>query len=729
MDQEPLRRVIRSLGVSAEPGGAVGLSDAQLLKRFAAQRDEAAFELLLWRHGPMVLGVCRRLVPDAHAAEDAFQATFLALVRRADSICEGAAVGSWLYRVAYRVSLRLRAELAKRAGRERPDVELLAVAPGEEPGGDEFRRVLDEEVSRLPERWRAAFVLCCLEGKTGAEAARELRCPPGTVSSRLTRARDRLRRRLARRGLAPVTGALAAALAGEAPAVPLPAPLVAATLKASLRFSTGQTAGGGLSAQAVTLAEGVLRAMSVTKARLLALLLLLLGALATGGALTCYALTAAPPGGPGEVLPPEQAGETKPGKKTEGPTVVRVMKPVPGGLARTATQPCTVEASDREELFAVVPGTVKGQSVDIGSFVKRGQVLAEIDAPLLALDEEQAAAAVQQAKNLIREAEARVAVAKTEVQAAASAVLQRQAEVTGARATEAFRKRQHDRLKGLLNTKSVDVRIVDEQEAHLEAARAQLSAARALVESAKADLALKRSKVAQAEAAVATTKTGAERARIALEKARHARSLTRVVSPVDGVVTRRNYQNGHYVRPGEPGGQLPLITVERIDRVRVVVDVPERDVPLTEPGVPVELAIEALPGVRFKGCKVTRVGFTVDPKSRTMRVEVDVPNPKRLLRPGMYGNATLQFQKGSTKALRVPVSCLVPLPGGKQAVYVARAGKAYRTPVQVGQKTGQEAEILSGLGPDDLVVTDPRNLSGEVIPVEVKGRPSEGGQH
>src|SRR4051794_2573201 len=118
MDHEPLRRLIRSVR-SVEPVSGAAPSDAELLERFVAQRDQAAFELLLWRHGPMVLGLCRRMLPSPHDAEDAFQATFLVLVRKAASIARGAAVGSWLYRVAYRVALRARAVLARRAGRER----------------------------------------------------------------------------------------------------------------------------------------------------------------------------------------------------------------------------------------------------------------------------------------------------------------------------------------------------------------------------------------------------------------------------------------------------------------------------------------------------------------------------------------------------------------------------------------------------------------------------------
>jgi RNA polymerase sigma factor (sigma-70 family) len=296
MEREPMNRLIRSLHKWAGPNEGDRLGDEELLQRFVAGRDQAAFELLLWRHGPMVLGVCRRLLPDPHDAEDAFQATWLTFVKKAGSVVHGGAVGSWLYQVAHRVALRARIELAKRAKKERHAPNEIAAAPADEPvGSSELGQVLDEELSRLPDRQRAAFVLCCLEGRTGEEAARELGCPAGTVSSRLTRARERLRTRLIRRGLAPAASALSAALAGEGFALSLSENLAASTLKAAHLFSSGEAAGEELSRQAVLLAEGVLRSMLLTKVKIAALLLLTFGVLTAGGVLTHHALTAAPP--------------------------------------------------------------------------------------------------------------------------------------------------------------------------------------------------------------------------------------------------------------------------------------------------------------------------------------------------------------------------------------------------------------------------------------------------
>src|SRR5262249_11379095 len=162
---------------AAAPAAAPGVPDTDLLERFAAVRDEAAFELLAWRHGPMVLGVCRRVLGDFHEAEDAFQATFLVLARKAASAARHRSAGGWLHTVAYRVALRARARRAARTARERPLGEPppdAALDPAGEAARREVRRVIDEEVNRLPEKYRTPFVLFHLEGRGSAEVAREL---------------------------------------------------------------------------------------------------------------------------------------------------------------------------------------------------------------------------------------------------------------------------------------------------------------------------------------------------------------------------------------------------------------------------------------------------------------------------------------------------------------------------------------------------------------------------
>ena len=211
--------VIRHLRRAALLRDAGDMTDGQLLEAFVSARDEGAFEELLRRHGPMVLGVCRRVLGSPHDAEDAFQATFLVLVRKAAALTGRATVGNWLYGVAYHTALKARAANARRRLKERQGGEMRRQEVPPEQVWNELRPLLDQELSRLPDKYREAVVLCDLEGKTRKEAARQLGWPPGTLACRLARARVLLARRLTARGLALSGGALAAALLGELPSV------------------------------------------------------------------------------------------------------------------------------------------------------------------------------------------------------------------------------------------------------------------------------------------------------------------------------------------------------------------------------------------------------------------------------------------------------------------------------------------------------------------------------
>ncbi len=291
--QNPVLRYVRKL--LGEPGSDA-VSDATLLDRFVARRDEAAFELLMWRHGAMVLGVCRNRLRDVHLAEDAFQATFLVLARKAGSVSNRTALGAWLYQVAYRVALRARTKAGGKAAREEADLDELASRVRSGPADDaalaELRPLLHEEVSRLPAKYRAPVVLCYLEGKSNEEAARQLGWTKGTVSGRLARARELLRRRLERRGVTVAGTALAAVLFADPAA--LPAALVQSTVKASLLFAAGNGAAGAVSDHVTVLAEGVMKAMFLSKAKAVSAVLALACLLASGGVVTRNLLLAKP---------------------------------------------------------------------------------------------------------------------------------------------------------------------------------------------------------------------------------------------------------------------------------------------------------------------------------------------------------------------------------------------------------------------------------------------------
>jgi RNA polymerase sigma factor (sigma-70 family) len=256
-------------------------TDAELLERFLSQHEEPAFGELVQRHGPIVLGLCRRVLRNQHDAEDAFQATFLVLARKGGSIRRPRSLAGWLLHVARRVALRARANADRRRRREaqlaRPEPRSLP-----EPPDAEVCAILADELSRLPEKYRAAVVLCYLEGKTHAEAAHYLGVTAGAITGHLRRARDLLRRRLLRRGLDLASATVVCLLARDVAAVPVA--LGAATTRASLCFAAGGTAAGLASTHATTLARGALTTM-MTKGMVLGAVALALAMLAMGAGL------------------------------------------------------------------------------------------------------------------------------------------------------------------------------------------------------------------------------------------------------------------------------------------------------------------------------------------------------------------------------------------------------------------------------------------------------------
>src|SRR5262245_55101973 len=292
---------LRTLGAQ----GADRLDDGELLERFRARRDEAAFADLLQRDGPMVLGVGRRLLGEPADADDAFQATFLVLVRHARAVRKRASVASWLYGVAYRTALKARARRTAWRRRQRPAPTMQPQEPADDLVWRDLRPLLDEEVARLPDKYRAPLLLCDVEGLTYEEAARRLGCTRGALSARLTRARELLRGRLTRRGVTMTAAVLGAALGQHARAA-VPAALATATLRAGSLTVAGQAA-GVLPAEILSLTEEVVQAMK-TRFTLALALLMALGIAAGAPALMWLAPGAKAPEGPPPVAPPRQAG-------------------------------------------------------------------------------------------------------------------------------------------------------------------------------------------------------------------------------------------------------------------------------------------------------------------------------------------------------------------------------------------------------------------------------------
>ncbi len=313
----PVLRHVRRL--SGAPGDSQ-LSDGELLHAFLAARDQDAFVALVRRHGPLVLGVCRRVLHHHQDAEDAFQATFLVLARKAASVRRRAALASWLHGAAYRAALTLRRSLARRRHHEgRAGRPIETRAAGE--AWRELEAILEEEIQRLPEKYRTAFVLCCLESQSRADVARRLGIAESTVSSRVDQARKQLRRRLARRGVS-LSAALAASAVAQRVGAAVPPALIAAATRAA--------AAGVVPANVAGVVEGVLWAAAVARLRVVAALALTLGAI-VGWAGMLVPLSQADPRSH-----PDKADAPRPAPVA--PRVDRHGDPLPpGALARLGT--------------------------------------------------------------------------------------------------------------------------------------------------------------------------------------------------------------------------------------------------------------------------------------------------------------------------------------------------------------------------------------------------------
>ncbi|HMC11316.1 MAG TPA: sigma-70 family RNA polymerase sigma factor [Pirellulaceae bacterium] len=223
---------------ACRPSDLSGLKDDQLLSRFFQEREDAAFGVLVERYGSLVYGVCRRILFDPNDAEDAFQATFLVLVRKGGTLRDPGRLASWLYGVAYRTARKLRAKAALRTKSERQASEMPTKSDVSDMTYEELQSILDEEINQLPEKYALPLVLCYLEGKTNAQAAAQLGWPEGSISRRLSRARELLRSRLAKRGLA-MSVALIAAVFARPAAAAVPGGLLAATTRAATLAAQG----------------------------------------------------------------------------------------------------------------------------------------------------------------------------------------------------------------------------------------------------------------------------------------------------------------------------------------------------------------------------------------------------------------------------------------------------------------------------------------------------------
>jgi RNA polymerase sigma factor (sigma-70 family) len=384
MAGEALSHLIQHLRRATAAQAAGGLSDAELLERWATGHDEAAFEVLVWRHGPLILQLLRRLLSRPQDIEDAFQATFLALVRKAGSIRRREAVASWLYKVAYRVAVRAGTCAVKRATRESADADLQAVESRSQPAAEGLGEILSEEVNRLPAKYRATVVLCYLEGRTNAEAAQELGCPIGTIFSRLASARQMLQRRLGRRGVAIGPAALAVTFQEQTTSAAVPGALVDAALRAARWATANHGAAGAVSREVIALSEGALRTMFLGRLRMAAAVVLAVASISGGVSVlasrTGHESSNPEAGSPNSAVSADPAGNRKPTHQRPGQTRCMYSER-PGVVLVVGTE---IKPGQKAPLGRLLTVQVGGQTrvfqrLQEGDTVEEGQVLVQLD--------------------------------------------------------------------------------------------------------------------------------------------------------------------------------------------------------------------------------------------------------------------------------------------------------------------------------------------------------------
>jgi HlyD family secretion protein len=350
----------------------------------------------------------------------------------------------------------------------------------------------------------------------------------------------------------------------------------------------------------------------------------------------------------------------------------------------------------------MISGYLRSQVVDIGSAITKGQVLAEINVPRDAKAYEESVALVAQANEQIKQAEARVKMARAQRAAVAAAITVAESDLERLRALREFAEKQYARVNGLVKERAATTLLADEQTSDLAAASAAERTGSAEVLSANAKLLAADAAIDQAMADAAEARANLGVAQARQDRARVNLEYAKIVAPFDGVVTDRTFHPGALIRSATEGGQQPLLTVKRTDLMRVIVLVPDDDVVLTKVGNTAVVSVDALGGRSFTGI-LARIARAEDAE-RMMRVEIDLPNPENVVCDGMYGKALITL-KQDARNLAVPAACVIEHSGRSGGVvYVVRDGIARRAEVKMGGDNGTEAEIRAGLKPDDSVV-------------------------
>ncbi len=391
---------------------------------------------------------------------------------------------------------------------------------------------------------------------------------------------------------------------------------------------------------------------------------------------------------------------------------VEVTLPKPGGIPRLVTQPGSVEPFLGAALYAKVFGQLKTLRVDIGSKVKMGDLLAEILIPEREAKVLRDKSKVEDTEAKVKQSEAQKAEAEAEARAADASVELATILVKVKTAYKQYREKQLNRIKDLVAKKAEDQRLQDEQEDYYLSAFEAENAAKEKVNAEKERAEAARAKIKRVEADISAAKADVLVAKAELAESQVWVEYGKITSPYDGVITQRGYLPGDFIKTGDMSGSQPIVTVVNTDVMRVVIPVPDRDVPYIEAGQPAILTFDALEKenityrtVGDNKVVVSRLSNAEDFQTRLMRVEVDLRNTDGRVKLGMYGRATIILNQGAPGAVHIPSAALSGRANeGNGTVRIVRDGKIQTVPVKYGMDDGVDVEILSGLSLQDQVV-------------------------
>lgn len=390
-------------------------------------------------------------------------------------------------------------------------------------------------------------------------------------------------------------------------------------------------------------------------------------------------------------------------ERDAGASGATTVSPTVEDLHRATTQPVHVESYESTAVYAKASGFLKNLKFDIGDRVEKDQVLAELWIPEMDQELLQKTALVKQAQSVSEQTRAQLATAKALVAAAEAELAESKAVIAQYEADLIYRRSEHRRISELVQSRSVNEAIQDEKLKQLQSAEAALAAAQARVRSAEARVQVEQARQEEAQANLSLSQSQLEVTEANLEQTRIVMMYAQIRAPFDGLISRRWVDSGDFVASAATGRSEPLFTVDRIDKLRLVFDVPETESALIQVGQPTALVVDALKNRSFSG-RVKRTTGVLDAKTRTLRVEAELDTPTTSLRPGMYGMITVTLAE-RPQTVMLPTRCIY-FDDDSPYVFCSSNGVAKKRPVELGYSDATRSEIISGIGPGDAVIVD-----------------------